>query len=29
MYDRVLLPTDMSAGIDQAIDHTLDVAEPV
>lgn len=27
MYDRVLLPTDMSAGIDQAIDHTLDVAD--
>lgn len=27
MYDRILLPTDMSAGIDQAIDHTLDAAD--
>lgn len=27
MYDRVLLPTDMSAGIDQAINHTLDAAD--
>lgn len=27
MYDRVLLPTDMSAGIDKAIEHTLDTAD--
>lgn len=27
MYDRILLPTDMSAGTDQAIEHTLDAAE--
>ncbi|ELY67183.1 universal stress protein [Natronococcus jeotgali] len=27
MYDHLLLPTDMSAGIDQAIDHTLDAAD--
>lgn len=27
MYERLLLPTDMSAGIDQAIDHAIDAAE--
>lgn len=26
MYDRLLLPTDMSAGIDNAIDHAIDAA---
>lgn len=26
MYDRILLPTDMSAGVDQAIDHAIDAA---
>ncbi|WP_049888966.1 universal stress protein [Natronococcus occultus] len=27
MYDRLLLPTDMSAGIDNAIDHAIDAAQ--
>ncbi|SEH15047.1 Nucleotide-binding universal stress protein, UspA family [Natronorubrum sediminis] len=27
MYDRLLLPTDMSPGIDQAIDHAIDAAQ--
>lgn len=27
MYDRLLLPTDMSAGIDRAIDHAIDAAD--
>ncbi|WP_123538488.1 universal stress protein [Halosimplex salinum] len=27
MYDRLLLPTDMSAGIDQAVEHSIDAAE--
>jgi nucleotide-binding universal stress UspA family protein len=27
MYDRILLPTDMSAGVDRAIDHAIDAAE--
>ncbi|ELY66505.1 universal stress protein [Natronococcus jeotgali] len=26
MYDRLLLPTDMSAGIDNAINHAIDAA---
>ncbi|WP_254839165.1 universal stress protein [Natronomonas marina] len=26
MYDRLLLPTDMSAGVDRAIEHALDAA---
>ncbi|WP_293029407.1 universal stress protein [Natronococcus sp.] len=27
MYDRLLLPTDMSAGIEHAIEHAIDAAE--
>lgn len=27
MYDRILLPTDASAGMDQAIEHAIDAAE--
>ena len=27
MYDRLLLPTDMSAGIDRGIEHAIDAAE--
>lgn len=27
MYDRILLPTDMSPGIDRAIDHAIDAAQ--
>jgi nucleotide-binding universal stress UspA family protein len=27
MYDSVLLPTDMSAGIDDAVDHAIDAAQ--
>ncbi len=27
MYDRLLLPTDMSAGVDRAIDHAIDAAQ--
>ena len=27
MYDRILLPTDMSAGVDRAIDHAIDAAQ--
>ena len=27
MYDRVLLPTDMSAGVDRAIEHAIDAAQ--
>lgn len=27
MYDRLLLPTDMSAGIDYGIEHAIDAAE--
>jgi nucleotide-binding universal stress UspA family protein len=27
VYDRLLLPTDMSAGIDRAIEHAIDAAE--
>ena len=27
MYDRLLLPTDLSAGIDRAIDHAVDAAQ--
>ena len=27
MYDRILLPTDMSAGVDQAIEHAIDAAQ--
>jgi nucleotide-binding universal stress UspA family protein len=27
MYDRILLPTDMSAGIDRAVEHAIDAAE--
>jgi nucleotide-binding universal stress UspA family protein len=27
MYDKLLLPTDMSPGIDRAIDHAIDAAE--
>ncbi|MCY4730755.1 universal stress protein [Natronomonas gomsonensis] len=27
MYDRLLLPTDMSAGVDYAIEHAIDAAE--
>ncbi|SFS88142.1 universal stress protein [Halostagnicola kamekurae] len=27
MYDRVLLPTDMSPGVDRAIEHAIDAAE--
>jgi nucleotide-binding universal stress UspA family protein len=27
MYDRILLPTDMSAGIDRAVEHAVDAAE--
>lgn len=26
MYDRILLPTDMSAGVDRAIEHAIDAA---
>jgi len=26
MYDRLLLPTDMSAGVDRAIEHAIDAA---
>ena len=26
MYDRLLLPTDMSPGVDRAIDHAIDAA---
>jgi len=26
MYDRLLLPTDMSPGVDRAIEHAIDVA---
>ncbi|WP_440769620.1 universal stress protein [Natronorubrum sp. DTA28] len=26
MYDRILLPTDMSPGVDRAIDHAIDAA---
>ncbi|MFT4885329.1 MAG: nucleotide-binding universal stress UspA family protein [Natronomonas sp.] len=26
MYDRILLPTDMSAGVDHAIEHAIDAA---
>ena len=27
MYDRVLLPTDMSPGVDRAIEHAIDAAQ--
>ncbi|MCU4743718.1 universal stress protein [Halobacteria archaeon AArc-m2/3/4] len=27
MYDRLLLPTDMSAGIDRGIEHAIDAAQ--
>ena len=27
MYDRLLLPTDMSPGVDQAIEHAIDAAQ--
>ncbi|MCU4750898.1 universal stress protein [Halobacteria archaeon AArc-curdl1] len=27
MYDRLLLPTDMSPGVDRAIDHAIDAAQ--
>jgi nucleotide-binding universal stress UspA family protein len=27
MYDRLLLPTDMSTGVDRAIEHAIDAAE--
>ncbi|TQQ79739.1 universal stress protein [Halonotius terrestris] len=27
MYDRLLLPTDMSLGVDQATDHAIDAAQ--
>lgn len=27
MYDRLLLPTDMSLGVDRAIEHAIDAAE--
>ena len=27
MYDRLLLPTDMSAGVDRAIEHAMDAAD--
>ncbi|MEF8808205.1 universal stress protein [Natronomonas sp.] len=27
MYDRILLPTDMSAGVDRAVEHAIDAAE--
>lgn len=27
MYDRILLPTDMSPGVDRAIEHAIDAAE--
>ncbi|WP_128475745.1 universal stress protein [Halorussus pelagicus] len=27
MYDKILLPTDMSAGVDSAIEHAVDAAE--
>jgi nucleotide-binding universal stress UspA family protein len=27
MYDRILLPTDGSAGVDRAIDHAVDAAD--
>ena len=27
MYDRILLPTDMSAGVDRAIEHATDAAD--
>jgi nucleotide-binding universal stress UspA family protein len=27
MYDRILLPTDMSAGVDRAIEHAVDAVQ--
>ncbi|RKD89274.1 universal stress protein [Halopiger aswanensis] len=27
MYDKILLPTDMSPGVDRAIEHAIDAAE--
>ncbi|QLD89570.1 universal stress protein [Natronomonas salina] len=27
MYNRILLPTDMSAGVDRAIEHAIDAAQ--
>jgi nucleotide-binding universal stress UspA family protein len=27
MYDRLLLPTDMSPGVDQAVEHAIDAAQ--
>ncbi|AEH39367.1 universal stress protein [Halopiger xanaduensis] len=27
MYDRILLPTDMSPGVDRAIEHAIDAAQ--
>jgi nucleotide-binding universal stress UspA family protein len=27
VYDRILLPTDMSAGVDRAVDHAVDAAQ--
>ena len=27
MYDRILLPTDGSKGVDRAIDHAVDAAD--
>lgn len=27
MYDRILLPTDMSSGVDRAIEHAIDAAQ--
>lgn len=27
MYDRILLPTDMSPGVNRAIDHAIDAAQ--
>ena len=27
MYDRILLPTDMSAGVDRVIEHAIDAAD--
>ena len=27
MYDRILLPTDMSRGVDRAIEHAIDAAD--
>jgi nucleotide-binding universal stress UspA family protein len=27
MYDRILLPTDMSAGVDMAVEHAIDAAQ--